>query len=102
MIKKLKTCFCIMPLCEGRIMIEAYVLLTLEVDKVEKVLKEIKKKISGVKEAKGVTGPYDAILLVEAVDLKELTRNILPTIYKIDGVIDTTTAIVIESPEDEG
>lgn len=82
-------------------MIEAYVLLTLEVDKVDRVLKDIKKKISSVKEAKGVTGPYDAIVLVESPDLKDLTRKILPTIYKIDGVIDTTTAIVIESAEDE-
>ena len=79
---------------------EAYILLTLEVDKVEKVVREIKKKIVGVKEAKGVTGPYDAIILVETSDLKELTREILPTIYRIDGVIDTTTAIVIESPEE--
>jgi len=79
---------------------EAYILLTLEVDKVEKVVREIKKKITGIKEAKGVTGPYDAIILVEASDLKELTREILPTIYRIDGVIDTTTAIVIESSEE--
>ncbi|HHF59237.1 MAG TPA: Lrp/AsnC family transcriptional regulator, partial [Thermoplasmatales archaeon] len=43
-------------------MIEAFVLLTLEADKVEKVLKEIKKKVPEVKEAKGVTGPYDAIV----------------------------------------
>lgn len=82
-------------------MIEAYVLLTLEVDKVEKVLKEIKKKMHSVKEAKGVTGPYDAILLVDAANLKELTRQILPSIYRIDGVIDTTTAIVIESPGED-
>ncbi len=81
-------------------MIEAYVLLTLEVDKVDKVLREINKKIPSVKEAKGVTGPYDAIILVEAPDLKELTRKILPNIYKIEGVIDTTTAIVIDSPEE--
>ncbi len=79
---------------------EAYILLTLEVDKVEKVVREIKKKITGIKEAKGVTGPYDAIILVETSDLKELTREILPTIYRIDGVIDTTTAIVIESSEE--
>jgi DNA-binding Lrp family transcriptional regulator len=79
---------------------EAYILLTLEVDKVEKVVREIKKKITCIKEAKGVTGPYDAIILVETSDLKELTREILPTIYRIDGVIDTTTAIVIESSEE--
>jgi len=78
-------------------MIEAFVLLTVEVDKVEEVIKSINKKLPEVKEAKGVTGPYDVILRVEAKDLKELTREIVSSIYKINGVIDTTTAIVIES-----
>jgi len=82
-------------------MIEAFVLLTLEVDKVEKVLEEIRKKVPEVKEAKGVTGPYDAIIRIEAENLKELARKIVSSIYKIDGVIDTTTAIVIESLEEE-
>ncbi len=75
--------------------IEAYVLLTAEIDKVEKALDEIKKKVKNVKEAKAVTGPYDAILRVEASSLRELTRVILPKIFKVEGVIDTTTAIVI-------
>ena len=80
-------------------MIEAFVLLTVEVDKVEEVIKSIKKKIPEVKEAKGVTGPYDVILRVDANDLKELTREIVSSIYKINGVIDTTTAIVISDDE---
>lgn len=82
-------------------MIEAYILLTLEVDKIGRVLKEIKKKVPEVKEANGVTGPYDAILRVEAKNLKKLTRDIVSKIYKIEGVIDTTTAIVIESDEED-
>ena len=82
-------------------MIEAFILLTVEVDKVEEVIKNIKKKLPAVKEAKGVTGPYDAILRVDAKDLKELSRDIVSSIYKINGVIDTTTAIVIESGEEE-
>ncbi len=77
-------------------MIKAYVLLTLEVDKAAKVIKEVKKKVKGVIEAVEVTGPYDAIVKVEADNLKELAKEIIPSIYKMDGVIDTTTAIVIE------
>ncbi len=77
-------------------MIKAYVLLTLEVDKAEKVIKEIKKKIRNVIEAEEVTGPYDAIVSVKADNLRRLAKEIIPSIYKIDGVIDTTTAIVIE------
>jgi len=82
-------------------MIEAFVLMTVEVDKIEEVIKTIIKKLPNVKEAKGVTGPYDVILRVTANDLKELTREIVSSIYKINGVIDTTTAIVIESGEEE-
>jgi len=80
-------------------MIEAFIFLTVEVDKIEEVIKTIEKKLPAVKEAKGITGPYDVILRVNANDLKELTREIVSIIYKINGVIDTTTAIVIESNE---
>ena len=82
-------------------MIEAFIFLTVEVDKIEEVIKTIEKKLPTVKEAKGITGPYDVILRVNAEDLKELTRGIVSIIYKITGVIDTTTAIVIESNEKE-
>ena len=75
--------------------IDAYILLTVEIDKVEKVLKEIRRKIKNVKSADAVTGPYDAILRVTSSSIKELTKIILPKIYTIEGVIDTTTAIVI-------
>ncbi len=81
-------------------MIEAYILLTVEVDKVGRVLKQIRKKVPEVNEAKGVTGPYDAILRVTAPTLKKLSREIVSKIYKIEGVIDTTTAIVIDADEE--
>lgn len=76
-------------------MVRAYVLLTVEIGKVESVIEEIK-TIPGVLKADAVTGPYDAIVHIEAADLGELTRKILHDIHNIDGVIDTTTAIVVE------
>ncbi|HII61770.1 Lrp/AsnC family transcriptional regulator [Pyrococcus horikoshii] len=79
-------------------MVRAYVLLTIEIGKVEKVIEELK-KIPGVTKADAVTGPYDAIVHIEANDLGELTRKILHDIHNIDGVIDTTTAIVVEIEE---
>jgi len=57
-------------------MVRAYVLLTIEIGKVERVIGEIK-AISGVIKADAVTGPYDAIVELEASDLGELTRKIL-------------------------
>lgn len=79
-------------------MVRAYVLLTVEIGKVEKVIEEVK-RISGVTKADAVTGPYDAIVHLEAADLGDLTRKILHDIHNIDGVIDTTTAIVVELEE---
>ena len=55
-----------------------------------------KKKVKNVIEAETITGPYDAIVSVRAENLKTLAKEVIPTIYKIDGVIDTTTAIVVE------
>ena len=79
-------------------MVRAYVLLTVEIGKVEKVIEELK-KIPGVTKADAVTGPYDAIIHIEAANLGELTRKILHDIHNIEGVIDTTTAIVVELEE---
>ncbi|MBP1911159.1 Lrp/AsnC family transcriptional regulator [Thermococcus stetteri] len=79
-------------------MVRAYVLLTVEIGKVESVIEALR-KMPGVTKADAVTGPYDAIVHIEAKDLGELTRKILHDIHNIDGVIDTTTAIVVETEE---
>ncbi len=79
-------------------MVRAYVLLTVEIGKVERVMEELR-QIPGVTRADAVTGPYDAVVHIEAADLGELTRKILHDIHNIDGVIDTTTAIVVEMEE---
>jgi len=79
-------------------MVRAYVLLTVEIGKVENVIEALQ-KIPGVTKADAVTGPYDAIVHIKANDLGELTRRILHDIHNIDGVIDTTTAIVVEMEE---
>ncbi|AMQ18295.1 Lrp/AsnC family transcriptional regulator [Thermococcus peptonophilus] len=80
-------------------MVRAYVLLTVEIGKVESVIDALR-KMPGVTKADAVTGPYDAIVHIEAKDLGELTRKILHDIHNIDGVIDTTTAIVVETEEE--
>jgi DNA-binding Lrp family transcriptional regulator len=80
-------------------MVKSYVLLTIEIGKVESVIEALE-QIQGVIRADAVTGPYDAIVYIEANDLGELTRKILHDIHNIDGVIDTTTAIVVEMEEE--
>ncbi len=76
-------------------MVHSYVLITVAIGKVQEVLEQIR-EMEAVKDADAVTGPYDVIAHVESDDLGELTKTIIQNIHYIDGVIDTTTAIVIE------
>jgi DNA-binding Lrp family transcriptional regulator len=75
-------------------MVYAYVLITVSIGKIKEVIEAVK-KIEGVIEADVITGPYDAIAKVKANDLGELTKTVIQQIHYIEGVIDTTTAIVI-------
>ncbi|HNV94097.1 MAG: AsnC family protein [Candidatus Methanofastidiosum methylothiophilum] len=75
-------------------MVYAYVLITVSIGKIKEVIEAVK-KIEGVIEADVITGPYDAIAKIKANDLGELTKTVIQQIHYIDGVIDTTTAIII-------
>ncbi|HNZ87201.1 MAG: AsnC family protein [Candidatus Methanofastidiosum methylothiophilum] len=75
-------------------MVYAYVLITVSIGKIKEVIEAVK-KIDGVIEADVITGPYDAIAKIKANDLGELTKTVIQQIHYIEGVIDTTTAIVI-------
>ncbi|NMC58540.1 MAG: Lrp/AsnC family transcriptional regulator [Candidatus Methanofastidiosa archaeon] len=75
-------------------MVYAYVLITVSIGKIKEVIEAVK-KIEGVIEADVITGPYDAIAKIKANDLGELTKTVIQQIHYIEGVIDTTTAIVI-------
>jgi len=73
-------------------MARAYILLTVEVGRIKRVLEEVR-AIQGVIKADAVTGPYDAIIEVEAADLKELKR-ILRDVQNVNGVMSVTAEVV--------
>jgi len=73
-------------------MVRAYILLTVEVGRIKRVLEEVR-AIQGVIKADAVTGPYDAIIEVEAADLRELKR-ILRDVQNVNGVMSVTTEVV--------
>ena len=52
------------------------------------------KKISGIRQADVVTGPYDIIAYAEIPSAEDL-RRLTDTIHNIDGVNRTETCIVI-------
>jgi DNA-binding Lrp family transcriptional regulator len=73
----------------------AYALIRISPNKVKSVVEETK-EIKGVQKVHPVTGPYDAIAFIEAADMKELGKVVLAEIHSLDGVIDTTTCLVVE------
>lgn len=52
--------------------------------------------ISGVNSVKAVTGPFDAIALVEAADINALGKLVISEIQKVPGVARTITSLVVE------
>jgi DNA-binding Lrp family transcriptional regulator len=75
--------------------ISAYALVRISPNKVKEVVLEAE-KIKGVQRVHPVTGPYDAIIFLEAPDMKELGKVVLAEIHSLEGVIDTTTCLVVE------
>lgn len=76
-------------------LVEAYVLITSSVGDVRSVLDEFKGR-SNVKDVRMVTGSFDLIVLAEAEDLSTLTNVVVDELRETEGVIDTSTAIVVE------
>ncbi len=73
--------------------VEAFVLVQTEVGRSEEVTEAIR-SITGVTEAKGVTGPYDVIVHAGASDMLALGR-LIKDIQGVDGITRTVTCPVI-------
>lgn len=74
--------------------VKAYVLMNLAATSVPESLKEVR-GIKGVKFADAVTGPYDAVIQVEASDMDELGRLITAKLLKVKGVSKTLTCVAV-------
>lgn len=72
---------------------EAYVLITIAAGKVEPVLKEVS-VLAEAKRTDSVTGPFDAIALIEAESFDEIGKIVVDKIQKIEGVTRTLTCLV--------
>ncbi len=53
-------------------------------------------KITGVRDAYAVTGPYDVIAFVSAPNFSDLGEVVVKKIQSIPGVLRTLTNIVVE------
>lgn len=59
------------------------------------------RRIQGVKMANSVFGPYDAVLVIVAEDLHELSRRIYEVVEKHPVVEKTETLICFPQPREE-
>ena len=75
-------------------MVEAYILIQTEVGKADTVVREIA-TIDGVTSADPVTGPYDAIVRAQALDVDALGKLVVAKIQAVSGITRTLTCPLI-------
>jgi len=73
---------------------QAYVLISVAVGHARKVYQELQ-KISEIKFADAISGPFDIIVRIEAFDLSLIGRLVIDKIQSIEGVADTITCHII-------
>ena len=73
----------------------AYILVRVDGGSLLSVLREVK-KVSEIKSADAICGPYDLIAVAEASDLNTLGKFVVDKIQSIKGVNRTLTCPVAE------
>ena len=76
--------------------IRAFVLLTMRPGTSEEIVKS--RKIKGVKLANSILGRFDAIVIIEAENSKQLTKIIYEMIEKNPFVVRTETLLSMFTP----
>jgi len=74
---------------------KAYVLLTARTGEVTAVVRQMK-RIEGVIDAHVTFGPYDAVIVIEAGDVKKIGNVVHRDIHPIPGVLDTLTCLAVD------
>jgi DNA-binding Lrp family transcriptional regulator len=74
--------------------VTAYLLIQTEVGKAAHVVEAIR-EIDGVVSADDVTGPHDAIVIIEAENIDELGRMVVSKIQAVEGITRTLTCPVV-------
>jgi DNA-binding Lrp family transcriptional regulator len=75
---------------EGMVLMRAYILVRFEADNSRQVIGDLS-KLKDVISADLVTGPYDAIIVVEAKDLNEIAELVVAKVSRISGIASTIT-----------
>ena len=73
----------------------AYVLIETQVGKTKEVVDGIR-RLEGMASVDVVTGPYDAIAIVEAETLNEIGELITAKLHRVSGISRTVTCLVLK------
>lgn len=74
---------------------KAYILINIRTGEVREVVRQLR-RVEGVTEANMTFGPYDAVAVVEAQDVKNIGDIMATAIQPIPGVLDTLTCLAVE------
>ena len=73
---------------------KAYVLIETQVGKTKQVVEAIR-KVQGVASVDVVTGPYDAIAIIQAETLHDIGELIVAKVHPVAGISRTVTCIAV-------
>ncbi|MFC1956895.1 Lrp/AsnC ligand binding domain-containing protein [Chloroflexota bacterium] len=76
--------------------IRAYILIKVEAGGIRQVIRNLR-RLKNVISADLVTGPYDAIVVLEATDMNEIAELVVDRITRIPGVASTITCLAIKT-----
>ena len=74
--------------------VKAYILVNLVSANIPDALGNIR-KVSGVKSADAITGPYDAIVQIEAEEMNQIGKIVTGGLLKVPGVAKTLTCVAV-------
>ena len=74
--------------------VKAYVLIEANVGKTREVVEAIR-RLKGVVSIDAVTGPYDAIAVIQAETLNEIEDLVVSMLHAVTGVSRTVTCIAV-------
>ncbi len=74
---------------------KAYILIHIRTGEIREVVRQLR-RAQGVSEAHMTFGPYDAVAVVEAEDVKAIGSIMADSIQPIPGVEETLTCLAVE------
>jgi DNA-binding Lrp family transcriptional regulator len=73
----------------------AFVLIDAEAGKVREIIEGLK-RIEGVVEAYGVTGPHDIVVKIQLERFEDIAETVTQRIHRLEGIKNTLTMFTFE------